>query len=63
LVAEAGLHQPEQGVAEEADREQRQGDPAAGMFGQGFQAPPPLAGRAVEACWSPAAPSAIRAAR
>jgi len=39
LVAEAGLHQPQQRIAQEPDREQAQGDPAAGMLGQRLQRP------------------------
>jgi hypothetical protein len=44
-VAEAGLYQRQQRIAQEADRQQPQGNPAAGMLGQGLQRPA-AAGRA-----------------
>jgi hypothetical protein len=36
-VAEAGLHQRQQRIAQEAGRQQPKGNPAAGMLGQGLQ--------------------------
>jgi hypothetical protein len=38
-VAEAGLHQGQQRIAQEPGRQQPQGNPAAGMLGQGLQRP------------------------